>query len=369
MSTNDYEIAGSDELEALGRDDVAFDTSAGLQPGDHVDERQYEAEPKSSSKSRACVIVVVIFFVLAVTGIILGVLLSRSGGSGGPDSNAAGGPTTGPSTPKPTAIGVTTPPSTKAPTTAAMTSGSNAVRKYTINVLERLPHDTAAFTQGFEYANGVFYESTGLEGKSTLRQVEMKTGRVLQKYHFPDMTLFGEGLTLHKDHHIFMITWRAGRGFVFNQSSFEVIKEWKYEGEGWGLCMDREKDEVYMSDGTTELRVLDPEDLSEKRRVTVTLKGERVEDLNEIEWICGEVWSNVWQTKKIYRIDPTSGRVKAIIDASNLPQHGDRRQSNDVLNGIAFDRATGRLWLTGKLWPAVYRVSVNDDSLDLTKCK
>lgn len=359
-----YEIAETDELEALGRDDVAFDTSAGLGPDEPVQEAEFE-QP-SSSKPRFCIFLVVVVLALAAVAAFLGIFLSRKG-----DSKETNAPSVGSG--QPTGGGS---PSTSQPeqpesitTVAPPTTASNEVKSYAVKVLDKKPHDHMAFTQGFEYADGVFYESTGLRGKSSLRKVEIETGKVLQKYDFPDMTLFGEGMTLHTTHHIFMLTWQAGRGFIFNQSTFEVVKEWKYEGEGWGLCMDHKKDEVYMSDGTHELRVLDPEDLSEKRRVAVTLRGHKVKYLNELEWICGEVWANVWQTSRIYRIDPVTGKVKSIINASILPLAPDDKPSNDVLNGIAFDREHGRLWLTGKQWPVIYQVSVTDDSLDLTNCK
>lgn len=372
--TNTYQIAETNELEELGRDEMELDTSAGISPGEHVPQEEYEAETKSFCRPRLCIALIVIAFLLGIGATVLGVLLSRNGDDAKPSPNSptpANGspqpampPPSQPAAPKPTVVAVTTVP----PATAATTS-SNAVRKHSVNVISRTPHDRMAFTQGFEYAYGFFYESTGLRGQTSLRKVDILTGKVIQKHEFPDMTLFGEGMTLHTTHHIFMLTWQAGRGFVFNQTTLDVIKEWKYDGEGWGLCMDREKDEVYMSDGTSDLRVLDPEDLSEKRRITVTLRGKNVSKLNEIEWVCGEVWSNVWMTKHIYRIDPTTGKVKAIIDASNLPLKEDAKPENDVLNGIAFDKETGRLWLTGKKWPVVYQVKVSDDSLDLTNCK
>lgn len=359
-----YEIAETDELEALGRDDVAFDTSAGLGPDETV--RQAELEQRSSSKQRFCIAFVVVVLAIAAVAAFLGIFLSKRGDSKERDSpNPVPGHSTGGESPPGSQL--VQPES--AVTAAPPTTASSEVKTYAVKVLGKKPHDHMAFTQGFEYADGVFYESTGLRGESSLRKVEIETGKVLQKHDFPDMTLFGEGMTLHTTHHIFMLTWQAGRGFIFNQSTFEVIKEWKYEGEGWGLCTDHEKDEVYRSDGTNELRVLDPEDLSEKKRVAVTLRGREVSRLNELEWVCGEIWANVWLTSKIYRIDPVSGKVKSIIDASNLPLAPDVKPENDVLNGIAFDKKKGRLWLTGKKWPVVYQVSITDDSLDLTNCK
>lgn len=355
-----YEIADTDELEALGRDDIGADTSAGIGLDDTVRREEYEKAESSARFYRYCMYLALLVIALAVAGTITGIILSRrSGNNKGDDSDdlhTGDGSNAGEGAPSASSPVVTPNPGAK-------------VKEFNVGVEKRFPHDPMAFTQGFEFANGVFYESTGLWGQSTLRKVEMETGKVLKQYKFTDMTLFGEGMTLHTEHHIFMLTWQSGRGFVFNQSTFEVIKEWSYEGEGWGLCLDREKDEVYMSDGTPELRVLEPENLQEKRRITVTLRGKKAKNLNELEWVCGEVWANVWTTSKIYRIDPMTGIVKSVIDASNLPLKEDQKPGNDVLNGIAFDREAGRLWLTGKKWPAIYQVSVADESLDLSKCK
>lgn len=176
-------------------------------------------------------------------------------------------------------------------------------------------------------------------------------------------------MTLHRDHHIFMLSWRAGRGFIFDQNSFKLLKEWHYKGQGWGLTMHDSADEVWMSDGTPDLRVLEPENLTEKRRIKVTLDGKPVPELNEIEWVCGEVWANVWRTTDIYRIDPVTGIVKSILDVSNLPLRADIVLGQNVLNGIAYDWQSGRLWVTGKKWSKIYQIHVNDPNLDITHCK
>lgn len=240
---------------------------------------------------------------------------------------------------------------------------------FTAKVIAKHPHDPAAFTQGLEYARGYLWESTGLRGESSLRRVRLSDGHVEQEYHFPDKNLFGEGMTLHRDHHIFMLSWRAGRGFIFDQNTFKLLKEWHYKGQGWGLTMHDSADEVWMSDGTPELRVLEPEHLTEKRRVKVTLDGKPVRELNEIEWVCGELWANVWRTTDIYRIDPVTGFVKSIIDLSNLPLRTDIVIGQNVLNGIAYDWESGRLWVTGKKWGKIYQIHVNDPDLDITHCK
>ncbi|CAN8076416.1 unnamed protein product [Agarophyton chilense] len=366
-STAPYEITDTDELEALGRDDPAFDTSAALRDDAQLVQSDYSpSQPRW--KNRWCLPVVLTVLAFSAISAFAAVFVSIRRGElpGAADD----------SSPTPPDLPLSTGDDSQNTTTGIPPDGDQSaetanVKTFTVNVVKKHRHDPMAFTQGFEHGNGVFYESTGLQGRSSLRKVDIETGNVLQVYNFTDDTLFGEGMTVHTTHHIFMITWRAGRGFIFNQSTFEIQKEWSYEGEGWGLTMDREKDEVYMSDGTSQVRVLDPEDLSERRRINITMNGNPVDKLNELEWICGELWSNVWTTSKIYRIDPTTGKVKSIIDANALPLESDLSAGKqiDVLNGIAFDKDTGRLWLTGKLWPYVYQVSITDDSLDLTRCK
>lgn len=337
-----YELADTDELEALGRDGPMRDTSAALQPDESAMSSSVEAPSSAPAMKRPCCVFISVITLLVVAAIIVITVITQVRTSTGKPG-------------KPGEDGI-------------VTTDISTVSKFPLSVVAKLPHDPEAFTQGFEFANGVFYESTGLDGKSSLRKVNVTTGKVLQKFTFSDPNLFGEGMTLHTTHHIFMLTWRAGRGFIFNQTTFKPMGEWQYEGEGWGLCMDRIKNEVYMSDGTSFLRVLDPEDLSERRRVQVTWNGKPVLLLNEIEWICGEIWANVWQTSTIVRINPDTGVVKAVIDVSNLPLAEDRLPTADVLNGIAFDRTTGRLWLTGKKWPVIYQVSIKDPSLNLSEC-
>lgn len=334
--------ASPEELEALERDGGDMERAAApsiVEHGERAAIRTREAH------ARRCLWLIVPVLVLSAVAAGVGVAVRARGGGDGADSAA------------------------DAPAVVPQGVSAASTPTFAVRVLRSHPHDRLAFTQGFEYARGSFYESTGQYGSSSLRKVDVETGNVTQRFSLPDLRLFGEGMTLHNTHHIFMLTWKAGRGFVFNQTTFEVIKEWKYEGQGWGLCTDPVADEVYMSDGTTQLRVLDPDDLSEKRRINVTLNGKEVSELNELEWICGEVWANVWQQKTIYRIDPTTGVVKSIIDATILPLPADKYPGQDVLNGIAFDKETGRLWFTGKLWSKIYQVEVTDDSLDLTACK
>lgn len=328
-------------------DEVLADTSAAVLTGDDspddldaLTEATYAGKAKTH---RRCLWIVIPVLALAAVGAIVGIISSGGGGK----IDAA-----------PVALGST-----------VQGNPVMDVPTYSVEVLKSHGHDQAAFTQGLEYKDGIMYESTGLKGQSSLRKVNITSGEVLKKYTFKDSSIFGEGITLHHAHHIFMLSWKSGRGFIFHQKTFELLKEWKYEGEGWGLTMDDPEKEVYMSDGTHQLRVLEPENLSELRRINVTLKGKPAKNLNEIEWICGEVWANVWLTKEIYRISPTTGAVLSIIDAKNLPLKLDNTIAQDVLNGIAYDKDTGRLWFTGKQWSKMYQVAVNDKSLDLKNCE
>lgn len=248
-------------------------------------------------------------------------------------------------------------------------SAHHNVPTHGVRVVAKHPHDPNAFTQGLEYSRGYLWESTGLRGESSLRRVRLQDGMVEQEFKFTDKRIFGEGMTLHHNHHIFMLSWQAGRGFIFDQNTFKLIKEWHYKGEGWGLAMHDSEEEVFMSDGTDVLRVLEPEHLSEKRRIHVRLDGTPVRELNEIEWVCGEIWANVWRTHNIYRIDPNTGNVKAVVNCETLPLKEDVVVGQNVLNGIAFDWQSGRLWVTGKKWAKIYQIHVKDPNLDLTKCK
>jgi glutaminyl-peptide cyclotransferase len=239
--------------------------------------------------------------------------------------------------------------------------------QYSVKVINVTDHDPNAFLQGFEYSSrrGEFFESTGLEGgRSSMRRVDPASGKVLKSVKLPSSNIFGEGLTLHGTDFVYMLSWKAKRGFVFDQETLELVREWKYTGEGWGLASNRATGVIYMSDGTSELRVLDEFTLAEKSRVTVTLDEKPVDRLNELEFVCGEVWANVWRTTKIYRINPATGVVRSVINVADLPRKEDlvAGKHHDVLNGIAYDFTANRLWITGKLWPKIYEVKVDDDS-------
>lgn len=219
-------------------------------------------------------------------------------------------------------------------------------------ILERKPHDPKAFTQGLIIDGPVWLESTGLYGKSDLREVERKTGKILRKQPLPD-EYFGEGLTL-LDGRLYQLTWRNGVCRVWDRKEFTLLREFNYSGEGWGLTTDGKN--LYLSDGTAVIRVIDPETFKEVRRFQVLSTRGPVRFLNELEWVEGELWANIFQTKRIVRIRPRDGKVLGFIDLGHLPIVMDQRVEQDVLNGIARDPETGDIWVTGKLWNALYRI-------------
>ncbi|MFG6466986.1 glutaminyl-peptide cyclotransferase [Roseateles sp. BYS87W] len=218
-------------------------------------------------------------------------------------------------------------------------------------VVKAYPHDPNAFTQGLFFHEGVLYESTGLHGRSSIRRVEIETGQVQQGVGLPD-EFFGEGITLWGDR-IVAITWQEQTAFVLDRKTLKLWRKFNYPGEGWGITNNGQ--ELIMSDGTAELRFLDPATFKELRRVRVTADGRPVDQLNELEWVDGEVYANVWQTDRIARIDPKTGHVRGWIDLTGLmPQRNGR--GDDVLNGIAYDAKTKRLFVTGKLWPQLFEI-------------
>jgi len=224
---------------------------------------------------------------------------------------------------------------------------------YGYRVLAVYPHDQGAFTEGLEYVDGNFYESTGLRGRSSLRKVDLATGEVLQMRPIADQ-YFGEGVTRFGDK-LYQLTWQSHLGFVYDRASFEPLATFRYPTEGWGLTQNGRA--LIMSDGTPHLYFLDPRTLTLLRQVTVRDEAGPVWRLNELEYIDGEVYANVWQTDRIARIDPETGRVLAWIDLTGLLPEADRPGA-DVLNGIAWDVAGGRLFVTGKLWPKLFQIEL-----------
>ena len=223
---------------------------------------------------------------------------------------------------------------------------------YGFQVVHTFPHDPGAFTQGLEYRDGFLYESTGLNGRSTLRKEVLETGRVVQEVSLPP-AYFGEGITVLK-HRIVQLTWRSGIGFIYDRRSFHLLKQFRYPGEGWGLTHDSQQ--IYMSDGTAQIRCLDPTTLAEKRRITVHDGPREIDRLNELEFVRGEIFANIWGSDRIARISPSDGRVVAWIDLSGLLPSSGRTPETDVLNGIAYDDAHDRLFVTGKLWPKLFEI-------------
>ena len=215
------------------------------------------------------------------------------------------------------------------------------------------PHDPKAFTQGLQYVDGVFYEGTGQVGQSSIRKVELETGKVLQQRDVPPPH-FGEGITVWKND-LIELTWQTHVAFVYDRNTFEPKKQFKYPGEGWGLTHDGTN--LIMSDGTSDLRVLDPVTFAEKRRIKVTAAGAPLRELNEVEFVKGEIFANIWQTDYLARISPATGKVAGYIDLRGLLSPADRART-DVLNGIAYDAEHDRLFVTGKWWPKLFEIKV-----------
>ena len=225
-------------------------------------------------------------------------------------------------------------------------------------VIATFPHDTTSFTQGLVFASdGQMYESTGLQGESTLRRVDIATGRTLQRIDIPAQ-YFAEGLALVGDE-LLQLTWQNKLGFVYDRHSFKQKRTFSYNTEGWGITYDGSANLV-MSDGTDTLTFLNPKTLAPTKTLRVTDAGRPIANLNELEWIEDEIWANVWMTDRIARISPRTGTVNAWIDLSTLWPVAERPMPSDqVLNGIAYDKATRRIYITGKKWPRLYQISVS----------
>jgi glutamine cyclotransferase len=225
----------------------------------------------------------------------------------------------------------------------------------TYRIIHTYPHDPNAFTQGLIYVDGHLYESTGLNGRSSLRMVDLPTGKILQKYDVP-AEFFGEGLT-DWGSTLIQLTWREHRAFVYDRFSFSLLKTFPYDGEGWGLTHDRTQ--LIMSDGTSDLRFLDPKTFRETRRIHVTdSKGQAIDNLNELEYIHGEIYANIWGSDEIVRVSPKTGKVLGRIDLSGIIDKQELVSHDAVLNGIAYDPAGDRLFVTGKLWPKLFEIRI-----------
>jgi glutamine cyclotransferase len=231
-------------------------------------------------------------------------------------------------------------------------SVASGVKQFGYEVIRALPHDRAAFTQGLQVWHGGFIESTGLNGRSSLREVEIATGRILKQVPLAHV-YFGEGATVLDDK-IYQLTWQNHKGFIYDADTFAQVGEFAYEGEGWGLTTDGQA--LILSDGTSRIRFLDPKDFRVTRTIDVTANGRPVDQLNELEFVRGEILANVWRTDRIVRIDAATGHVRGEVDLSGLVAPQDRTPDADVLNGIAYDVEHDRLFVTGKLWSKVYEV-------------
>jgi len=214
------------------------------------------------------------------------------------------------------------------------------------------PHDPTSFTQGLLWREGGFFESTGQYGQSKVRRLEFPSGRVLNEIKLAP-ELFGEGLALVGDR-LVQLTWQSHRGFVYDLSSFRLIQEFTYSTEGWGLTYDGTN--LILSDGSSDLFYLDPQTFKSVKKLAVRMNGQPVPELNELEFIDGEIWSNVWQTDLIVRINPATGAVTSFLDLTGILPPSERRGPDAVLNGIAHDGENKRIFVTGKLWPRIFEI-------------
>lgn len=224
--------------------------------------------------------------------------------------------------------------------------------RYTVSIVNVYPHDENAFTQGLVYENGFLYESTGLYYHSTLRRVELETGRVQRLYTLPDH-FFAEGITIFDDR-IIQLTWKSNQGFVYDKNSFELLQEFTYPTEGWGITHDGSR--LIMSDGTATLHFLDPETYTIIGQVEVN-DADPVTLLNELEYVKGKVYANIWKEEKIAIIDPKTGKVKGWIDLSGI-QNLESQNASNMPNGIAYDTKEDRLFVTGKGWTHLYEIKL-----------
>lgn len=240
------------------------------------------------------------------------------------------------------------------PTPAPAPSPAAAIH-YTYEVVNTFPHDRGAFTEGLVLYHHRLFESTGLNGQSTLREENLQTGEVLRQIPI-SADYFGEGIAILGSK-IYQLTWQNHKGFVYDLDTFHLEKEFAYTGEGWALTTDGQS--LIMSDGTSHIRYLDPETFAVKRTITVTLSGTPMSNINELEYVKGEIYANVWQTDYVIRIDPQTGNVVGVINFAGLLPPQDRTPDTDVLNGIAYDDTADRLFVTGKKWPLIFEVRLH----------
>jgi glutamine cyclotransferase len=242
------------------------------------------------------------------------------------------------------------------PTSPATGAAGQPARLNAHEVVNSYPHDPEAFLQGLAYHDGSFFESTGQYGESTLRRVEAATGRVVKKLDLPP-NVFGEGLALVADK-LFQLTWQNKKGFVYDRETFRLIQEFAYETEGWGLTFDGTS--LILSDGTSELTFLDLQSFKPIKKLGVTFNGRPVSQINELEFIEGEIWANVWHEDVILRIDPSSGRVTSYLNLRDIRPRETFNDDEAVLNGIAYDASQKRIFVSGKRWPRIFEIRIKE---------
>ncbi len=228
------------------------------------------------------------------------------------------------------------------------------VRQYTLKVEESLPHDLGAYTQGLFFYGGELYESCGQYGESSFRKVDLATGKVLERINF-DRKYFLEGACALKGR-IYILTWQENTCFVYDVKTMQLIGSVRYLGEGWGLTTDGKS--LIMSDGTSSITFRNPDNFKVEKQIDVTLNGKPLRFINELEYINGEIWANVYDSEAIVIINPSTGAVTGMIDCRNLLHPTLRKPSTDVLNGIAYNEQDGTIWLTGKYWPKIFRITL-----------
>ena len=233
-------------------------------------------------------------------------------------------------------------------------TNSNVIPVYTYKVVNTYPHDRSAFTEGLVFEDGLLYEGTGLCGYSTLRRVKLETGEILQICELPPQ-FFGEGVTIYGNK-IIQLTWQSHIGFVYDKYSLKLLQEFDYPDEGWGITHDGKH--LIMSDGTSTLHFLDPETFEEISQIEVSANNIPITRINELEYIQGEIYANIWQTERIARIDPLTGHVVGWIDLKGILSPKDDSETFDVLNGIAYDVKKNRLFVTGKFWPKLFEIEL-----------
>lgn len=245
-------------------------------------------------------------------------------------------------------------PPPEAPGSLVDTPAPGVVPVYTYRVVNSYPHDRSAFTEGLVIENGILYEGTGLRGRSTLRRVDLETGNILQTRELPAQ-FFGEGVTVYGDR-VIQLTWQSNVGLVYDKNSFEPLREFNYATEGWGITHDGKR--LIMSDGTSTLYFLDPDTFAEIGRIEVSDRGRPITRINELEFVQGEIYANIWQTDRIARIAPQTGQVTGWIDLEGLLSPEAYPGPVDVLNGIAYDAGNDRLLVTGKFWPRLFEIEL-----------